>query len=115
MPASVDVVFTPDLLPFSNLMGKTVVVADILRATTTITVALANGASTISPVLTPENALHFAENDSDILIGGERQGVKVDGFHLGNSPREYTETVVRICPLNVCTLWISLLVGDTSP
>jgi 2-phosphosulfolactate phosphatase len=91
---SIDVVFTPDLLPFSELTGKTAVVADILRATTTITAALANGARSITPVLTPEDAFRLAAGQPDTLIGGERLGVKVDGFDLGNSPREYTESTV---------------------
>ena len=94
MPASIDVVFTPDLLPFSDLTGKTAVVTDILRATTTITFAVANGATAITPVLTPEDAFRLAANQPNTLIGGERGGMKVDGFNLGNSPREYTEAVV---------------------
>lgn len=94
MPTSIDVVFTPDLLPFSDLTGKTVVVTDILRATTTITLAVANGATAITPVLTPEDAFRLAANQPNTLIGGERGGVKVDGFDLGNSPREYTQAVV---------------------
>lgn len=94
MPAAIDVVFTPDLLPFSDLTGKTVVVADILRATTTITFAVANGATAITPVLTPEDAFRLAANQPNTLIGGERSGLKVEGFDLGNSPREYVETVV---------------------
>ena len=94
MPASIDVVFTPDLLPFSDLTGKTVVVTDILRATTTITFAVANGATAITPVLTPEEAFRLAADQPNTLIGGERHGVKVDGFDLGNSPREYTEAIV---------------------
>ena len=94
MSASIDVVFTPDLLPFCDLTGKTVVVTDILRATTTITFAVANGATAITPVLTPEDAFRLAANQPNTLIGGERGGMKVDGFDLGNSPREYTESVV---------------------
>lgn len=94
MPASIDVVFTPDLLPFSDLTGKTVVVTDILRATTTITFAVSNGATAITPVLTPEDAFRLAADQPNTLVGGERHGVKVDGFDLGNSPREYTEAVV---------------------
>ena len=94
MPTSIDVIFTPDLLPFSDLTGKTVVVADILRATTTITFAIANGATAITPVLTPEDAFRLAADQPNTLIGGERGGVKVDGFDLGNSPREYTQAVV---------------------
>ena len=94
MPTCIDVIFTPDLLPFSDLTGKTVVVTDILRATTTITFAVANGATAITPVLTPEDAFRLAADQPNTLIGGERHGVKVDGFDLGNSPREYTEAVV---------------------
>lgn len=94
MPASIDVVFTPDLLPFSDLTGKTVVVTDILRATTTITFAVSNGATAITPVLTPEDAFRLAADQPNTLIGGERGGMKVDGFDLGNSPREYTQAVV---------------------
>ena len=94
MPDSIDVVFTPDLLPFSDLTGKTVVVTDILRATTTITFAMANGATAITPVLTPEDAFRLAADQQNTLIGGERGGMKVDGFDLGNSPREYVQAVV---------------------
>ena len=94
MPTSIDVVFTPDLLPFYDLTGKTVVVADILRATTTITFAVANGAAAITPVLTPEDAFRLAADQPNTLIGGERGGMRVDGFDLGNSPREYIESVV---------------------
>ena len=94
MPTFIDVVFTPDLLPFSDLTGKTVVVTDILRATTTITFAIANGATAITPVLTPEDAFRLAADQPNTLIGGERGGMKVDGFDLGNSPREYTQAVV---------------------
>jgi 2-phosphosulfolactate phosphatase len=95
MPNSIDVIFTPDLLPFANLTGKVVVVADILRATTTITFALVNGAASVIPALSSEEAFRLAAGRENILIGGERQGVKVDGFHLGNSPREYTRSVVQ--------------------
>lgn len=94
MSTSIDVVFTSDLLPFSDLTGKTVVVTDILRATTTITFAVANGATAITPVLTPEDAFRLAVEQPNTLIGGERGGVKIDGFNLGNSPREYTQAVV---------------------
>jgi 2-phosphosulfolactate phosphatase len=94
MPASIDVVFTPDLLPFSDLTGKTVVVTDILRATTTITFAMANGATVITPVLTPEDAFRLAADQPNTLVGGERGGMKVDGFDLGNSPREYIQAIV---------------------
>ena len=96
MPTCIDVVFTPDLLPFCDLTDKTVVVADILRATTTITFATANGATAITPVLTPEDAFRLAANQPKALIGGERGGVKVDGFNLEihrvSIPRQLSQT-----------------------
>ncbi|MDE0299253.1 MAG: 2-phosphosulfolactate phosphatase [Candidatus Poribacteria bacterium] len=103
MPLSVDVVFTPKLLSSSRLSGKTVVVTDILRATTTITVALANGACSVTPVLTPADAFHFVDSTPIALIGGEREGIKVNGFDLGNSPREYTKSVVAGRPVVLTT------------
>jgi len=94
MTRSIDVIFSPDLLPFACLQGKSVVVIDILRATTTITFAIANGATSIQPVLTPEQAFAIRQEQSGILIGGERYGKPVDGFNLGNSPSEYQRSVV---------------------
>ena len=76
--------------------GKTVVVVDILRASTTIAVALANGAEGIVPVLTPEEARDRRTGRlAHALLGGEREGVRLDGFDLGNSPLEYTPERVR--------------------
>ena len=70
------------------------VVVDILRATTTITFAMANGAVGVTPVLTPDEAFKLSANQPNTLIGGERLGKKVSGFDLGNSPREYIQAVV---------------------
>ena len=89
-PATVDVVFAPDLVPFADLTEKVVVAIDILRATSTITTALANGATSVTPVLTPAEALSTAKRQANTLCCGEREGRKVDGFSLGNSPREFT-------------------------
>ncbi len=84
-----DVIFLPAAL--GNLSGCTGVVIDVLRATTTITFALNNGCPEVLPVDLPEEAIALARQfggDSH-LVGGERKGLKVDGFDLGNSPREY--------------------------
>ena len=94
MIRSLDVIFSPDLLPFTCLEGKSVVVIDILRATTTITFAIANGATYVQPVLTPEEAFAIRQKRPNMLIGGERHGKLVDGFNLGNSPSEYQRSVV---------------------
>ncbi|MDN5348457.1 MAG: 2-phosphosulfolactate phosphatase [Clostridia bacterium] len=81
-----------------GLNGKVVVVTDVLRATTTITVALTSGCLEVIPVLTPEEAIEMRErlgNGEHLLLGGERGALKIPGFHLGNSPLEYTPEVVE--------------------
>lgn len=71
-------------------IGPNAVVIDVLRASTTICMALSNGASLIQPFPEVGLAKEFAEKGSGILTGGERQGEKLPGFDFGNSPLEYT-------------------------
>ncbi|MDE0020654.1 MAG: 2-phosphosulfolactate phosphatase [Candidatus Poribacteria bacterium] len=68
---------------------------DILRATSTIAAALANGAEAVAPALSPEEAVEMRGDCGETLLGGERGNVKLDGFDLGNSPLEYTRAVVE--------------------
>ncbi len=78
-------------LPSLDLRGTVCVVFDVLRATSTVVAALANGARRVFPVLTVEEAFALRRDRfPDALLGGERGGVRIDGFDLGNSPREYT-------------------------
>jgi 2-phosphosulfolactate phosphatase len=76
----------------SDLAGSTVVVIDLLRATSTICQALASGAREVVPFLEVAEALAAAAagDRSDIVLGGERKGGRIPGFDLGNSPSEYT-------------------------
>lgn len=72
---------------------------DVLRASTTIVTALAHGATGVRPVLTVEVARALAAgfgsgSDSGVLLGGERGGLRIDGFDLGNSPLEYARARV---------------------
>lgn len=97
-----DVVFLPALVSPTYFVGKTVVVVDVLRATTTIAAALSNGCRAVLPQATIEAArAKFAEMESNpetqgtALIGGERGGQIVDGFHQGNSPVEYSREVIE--------------------
>lgn len=73
------------------LAGATVVVIDLLRASTTICTALANGATQVRPFLEIDDALRAAEEvgRATVLLGGERGGTIIPGFDLGNSPAEY--------------------------
>ncbi len=79
-----------DELYFSD---KTTVVIDVLRATSTAIVALANGAREVIPVDKMEFATRVSGGQN--LLGGERNSKKIEGFDLGNSPFEYTEDVVK--------------------
>jgi 2-phosphosulfolactate phosphatase len=75
-----------------DLTGGVAVVIDVLRASTTIIVALANGADRVIPCSDVETARRLAAEDrtENTLTGGERGGVKIDGFDLDNSPASYS-------------------------
>jgi 2-phosphosulfolactate phosphatase len=75
-----------------DLAGGVAVVIDVLRASTTIIVALANGAARVIPCGHVDTARRLAAEDStgDTLTGGERGGVKIEGFDLDNSPASYS-------------------------
>jgi 2-phosphosulfolactate phosphatase len=76
----------PDAISYMS-----VVVIDVLRATSVIVHGISQGALEILPVNTVEEAFqmvkHFPEGTA--LLGGERGSRKIEGFDLGNSPREY--------------------------
>jgi 2-phosphosulfolactate phosphatase len=70
------------------------VVIDVLRATTTLTVARRNGAVAVVPFASPAAALAFRAAHAGTLACGERDGHIVPGFDMGNSPFEYTREQV---------------------
>ncbi|MFH1921028.1 MAG: 2-phosphosulfolactate phosphatase [Planctomycetota bacterium] len=76
----------------ADLAGGTAVVIDVLRASTTIVHALEAGAKEVIPCLEVEDARAAAAElaPGEAVLGGERQGLPIDGFDLGNSPTEYT-------------------------
>jgi len=98
MPADreVQVHLLPELAPPGRLAGGLAVVADVLRASTTIVHALAAGCICVRPCAEVEEARTLAGEmrAGKVLLGGERNGVPLPGFDLGNSPREYS---VKIC------------------
>lgn len=78
-----------------ELSESTVVVIDLLRATSTICQALAAGAREVVPFLEIDEALAAAKADREnVVLGGERHGKRIEGFDLGNSPSEYTAASV---------------------
>jgi 2-phosphosulfolactate phosphatase len=74
-------------------------VFDVLRATSTFVTALHHGAKAIIPISEIAEALAIKKKSPDVLLGGERNGVRISAggidFDLGNSPREYTPEKVH--------------------
>ncbi|MBD8497745.1 MULTISPECIES: 2-phosphosulfolactate phosphatase [Paenibacillus] len=91
MQLQVDVIASIGEARAVDLNQHTVIVIDVLRATSTIITALANGAASVLPVETVGQARQqYAEGD---VLGGERFCKKIAGFDLGNSPHEYTSSL----------------------
>ena len=91
-----DVHFLPNTLSEDILTGSVAIVVDLLRASTTMVTALAAGAETILPCESVEQARKLAAEfpEDSVILGGERGGMKIEGFHFGNSPSDYTSKTV---------------------
>ncbi|MBN2218320.1 MAG: 2-phosphosulfolactate phosphatase [Pirellulales bacterium] len=96
MSSILNVYSLPSLADPNTLVGGTVVIIDVLRASTTIITALAAGAREIIPCENVDRAKSLAAElpPADVLLGGERHALRIDGFDLGNSPAEYTVEAV---------------------
>lgn len=77
--------------------GRAAVVLDVLRASSTMITALANGARAIVLAATPGEAREHAAKlpVGSFVLGGERHGIRLEGFNFGNSPREYSRENVN--------------------
>ncbi len=86
-----DTYFTPGELKPADLIGRTAVIFDVLRATSTMVEAIANGAKSIIPVATVDEAVRLGQNldRTTTLLCGERMSQRIEGFDLGNSPAEF--------------------------
>jgi len=92
----IDLLFSPIQADELFFTGKTTVVIDVLRASSTIIEALSNGAKEVVPVGTVEFAVKVSGGifGGQTLLGGERNTKKIEGFALGNSPSEYTREII---------------------
>lgn len=88
--------FTPSELIGIDLGGAVAIVIDVLRGSSTIIRALKNGAQKIIPADEIEEARTLADEwpTGEYILCAERNGIKVEGFSLGNSPFEYTPEAV---------------------
>ena len=93
---TLDVFYSLHSFQEDELRDKTIIIIDVLRASSTIVTALMNGARAVIPVGDMGEASKISQNvDSDnYLLCGEKDGVKIEGYDLGNSPLEYTREVV---------------------
>ncbi len=85
-------------VPFAeaNLEDKTVVVVDVLRSSTSVCAALLAGAKGVIPTDGPGEAgeMRARLGGDSTVLAGERNGVRIENFELGNSPSEFTESTV---------------------
>jgi 2-phosphosulfolactate phosphatase len=93
MSRKIEVCLTPAVLNLYDISDSIVVVIDVLRATSSITYGIDNGAEAIIPVAQVEDCLNFA--DSGYLLAAERNGEVVAGYDFGNSPFSYTKEKVN--------------------
>jgi 2-phosphosulfolactate phosphatase len=91
-PVDIKLFSTPREVTDDDLRGCSAVVVDVLRSSATIATALMAGAREVIPVLSPAEGGKLAGRAGRgiSLLCGERDGKKIDGFDLGNSPLEYT-------------------------
>lgn len=87
---------TPAPFPETGLGDRTAIVIDVLRCTTSVCAALKAGARGVIPVLGPGEAVEmWTKVGQDMaVLAGEREGVRIENFQLGNSPFEFTEESV---------------------
>ncbi len=90
---TIDVCLSPELMHLYDVRDKTVVVVDILRATSCMVTAFAHGVKSITPMANLEDCRKMS--DKGFITSGERNGEKVDGFDKGNSPFEYMNEDIR--------------------
>jgi 2-phosphosulfolactate phosphatase len=93
-----EVCLSPELLPLFKLEEKIVVVIDILRATSCMVTGFAHGIAEIKPVSTLEESATYGL--MGYITAAERNGLKMEGFDLDNSPFSYMDPVLagkRIC------------------
>lgn len=92
-----DVFFGAQGMSSADVQGRVAVVIDVLRASTTIAVALHNGARTVIPFESAEECITRSKSfeRGQCKLAGERKNLMIPGFDLGNSPREFTREAIE--------------------
>ena len=90
---TIDVCLSPELMHLYDARDRTIVVVDVLRATSCMVTAFAHGAQTITPYSDLKECK--ATKSTGYITAGERDGKKIEGFDKGNSPFEYMGADIR--------------------
>lgn len=90
--SKVDIIMAPGLVS-DTPMGKTAVLIDVVRFTTSMTAALNNGAQCVETFDNIETPIKLKQEGW--LAAGERNGIKPEEFNFGNSPLEFTADKVK--------------------
>lgn len=93
----IEVFLTSNGFRGDDVKGKVAVFVDVLRTSSTIVAALANGAKAVIPVVDMEQANKIASalDPSSYVLAGERDSHKIPGYPLGNSPQDVTPEVIK--------------------
>jgi 2-phosphosulfolactate phosphatase len=93
----VDVYFGVQGLQPASVQGRVVAVVDVLRASTVVAVALANGARAVVPLESSDDVITRSKSfdRSEVRLAGERRMNPIPGFDFGNSPGEFTREAVE--------------------
>ncbi len=87
-------VLSPSLLNLYDISNSIVVIIDILRATSTISTALYNGAKQIIPVDSVAECIKLGKQ-MDVITAGERDGKIAEGLLYGNTPFQYSAEFIK--------------------
>ncbi len=99
----VEVVKVPGGLGEAGRSEHVFVVVDVLRLCSTVLTAFANGCEAVVPVVEPAEAFALREARPELVLAGERDGLRIEGFALGNSPFEMTREAVGGRTLVACS------------
>ncbi len=88
-------ILSPKLLDVYDVTDSVVVIIDVFRATSTIAVALYNGAKQIIPVDNVEECIAIGNATHNSITAGERDGKIIEGLQYGNSPTDYPRSFIE--------------------
>lgn len=91
---SLNTVLSPSLLNLYDISDSTVVIIDVLRATSTIAAALYNGAKSVIPVDSVAGCIKLGKQ-MEVITAGERDGKIAEGLQYGNTPLQYTPDFIK--------------------